>query len=231
MAWCHQATSYYLSKRWSRSMSPYGITRPHWVNTRPLPRPWVYSCDIIPVGFIFQVPYPQFSCLNKVEQAHYMKLHKQFQNGFPATPSPEETKDIQTFKVGRIPKWEIKVGYFLQIHILIPLEIPSMSLVEQNGWYLYFADNIFECIYLTETFLIHFFTEICPPRVSNGSGNNMVRHIWCDNMATSRYLNQGWPNSLMLLGITTISLHKVFLIGLGKHVWCEWIVRVNELWK
>ena len=31
MAWCHQATSHYLSQCWPRSMSPYG-TRPQWVN-------------------------------------------------------------------------------------------------------------------------------------------------------------------------------------------------------
>ena len=31
MAWCHQATSHYLSQCWPRSMSPYGITRPYWV--------------------------------------------------------------------------------------------------------------------------------------------------------------------------------------------------------
>ena len=28
MAWCHQATSHYLSQCWPRFMSPYGITRP-----------------------------------------------------------------------------------------------------------------------------------------------------------------------------------------------------------
>ena len=32
MAWCHQATSHYLSQCWPRSMSPYGVTRPQWVN-------------------------------------------------------------------------------------------------------------------------------------------------------------------------------------------------------
>ena len=32
MAWCRQATSHYLSQCWSRSLSPYGITRPQWVN-------------------------------------------------------------------------------------------------------------------------------------------------------------------------------------------------------
>ena len=33
MAWCRQATSHYLSHCWPRSLSPYGVTRPYWVNT------------------------------------------------------------------------------------------------------------------------------------------------------------------------------------------------------
>ena len=33
MAWCRQATSHYLNQCWPSSMSPYGITRPQWVNT------------------------------------------------------------------------------------------------------------------------------------------------------------------------------------------------------
>ena len=31
VAWCHQATSHYLSQCWPRSLSPYGVTRPQWV--------------------------------------------------------------------------------------------------------------------------------------------------------------------------------------------------------
>ena len=33
MAWCRQATSHYLSQCWPRSLSPYGVTRPQWVNS------------------------------------------------------------------------------------------------------------------------------------------------------------------------------------------------------
>ena len=33
MACCFQATSHYLSQCWSRSLSPYSITRPQWVNS------------------------------------------------------------------------------------------------------------------------------------------------------------------------------------------------------
>ena len=32
MAWCCQATSHYLSQCWPRSLLPYGVTRPQWVN-------------------------------------------------------------------------------------------------------------------------------------------------------------------------------------------------------
>ena len=32
MAWCRQATSHYLSQCWPRSLPPYGVTRPQWVN-------------------------------------------------------------------------------------------------------------------------------------------------------------------------------------------------------
>ena len=31
MAWCHQATSHYLSQRWPRSLTPYDVTRPQWL--------------------------------------------------------------------------------------------------------------------------------------------------------------------------------------------------------
>ena len=32
MAWCRQATSHYLTRCWPRSLPPYGVTRPQWVN-------------------------------------------------------------------------------------------------------------------------------------------------------------------------------------------------------
>ena len=31
MAWCHQATSHYLTQCWPRFLPPYGVTRPQWV--------------------------------------------------------------------------------------------------------------------------------------------------------------------------------------------------------
>ena len=32
MAWCRQAASHYLSQCWPRSLSPYGVTIPQWIN-------------------------------------------------------------------------------------------------------------------------------------------------------------------------------------------------------
>ena len=32
MDWCRQATSHYLSQRWPKFMSLYGVPRPQWVN-------------------------------------------------------------------------------------------------------------------------------------------------------------------------------------------------------
>ena len=32
MVWCRQATSHYLSQWWLSPLSPYGVTRPQWVN-------------------------------------------------------------------------------------------------------------------------------------------------------------------------------------------------------
>ena len=42
MAWCRQATNHYLNQCWPRSLLPYGVTRPQWVN----PLSWVVQ--IIP---------------------------------------------------------------------------------------------------------------------------------------------------------------------------------------
>ena len=41
MAWCCQATSHCLNQCWPRSMLPYGVTWPQWVN-KPLFRIMVY---------------------------------------------------------------------------------------------------------------------------------------------------------------------------------------------
>ena len=35
MTWCLQATSHYLSQCWPRSLLPYGVIRPQWVDSSP----------------------------------------------------------------------------------------------------------------------------------------------------------------------------------------------------
>ena len=50
MAWCH-----YLSQCWPRSLSPYGVTSPQWVNSshvmpftaKPLPEPMMIYCQYL----------------------------------------------------------------------------------------------------------------------------------------------------------------------------------------
>ena len=62
MAWCHQATSHYLSQCWHRSMSPYGITRHHWI---PVPGKGVIILKLVlwfKIGlcrvFVEQISFP-----------------------------------------------------------------------------------------------------------------------------------------------------------------------------
>ena len=53
MAWCCQATSHYLSQSWPRFMSPYGVTRPQWVNMlRPGQNDHRFVDDTIKMQFI-----------------------------------------------------------------------------------------------------------------------------------------------------------------------------------
>ena len=39
MVWCRQATSHYMNQCWPRSPTPYGVTRPHWVNSMSIGLP------------------------------------------------------------------------------------------------------------------------------------------------------------------------------------------------
>ena len=52
MAWCHQATSHYLSQCWPRSLSPYGVTRPQWVKSH---QGWVTHTHIYTVNSLILV--------------------------------------------------------------------------------------------------------------------------------------------------------------------------------
>ena len=47
MAWCRQAASHYLSQCCPRSLSPYGVTRPQWVNSLFLSGSKCHSKNIV----------------------------------------------------------------------------------------------------------------------------------------------------------------------------------------
>ena len=49
MAWCHQATSHYRSQCWPRSVPPYGVTRPQWVNSLSLTDELIHICTVMPM--------------------------------------------------------------------------------------------------------------------------------------------------------------------------------------
>ena len=56
--WCDRG----LSQRWPRSMSPYGVTRPQWVNsqkTQPIPHPCGQS-----MGYLLWLQTDLLTCLN-----------------------------------------------------------------------------------------------------------------------------------------------------------------------
>ena len=62
MVWCCQATSHYLNQCWPRSLPPYGVTRPQWVNTT---KPTFYvSCNFF------------FSILNALGLLFFFRKHK-----------------------------------------------------------------------------------------------------------------------------------------------------------
>ena len=61
MAWCRQATSHYLSQCWLRSLSPYGVTRPQWVNCL-----WNGSLSILYIPVVVAVSWQPFLHLSAV---------------------------------------------------------------------------------------------------------------------------------------------------------------------
>ena len=48
MAWCRQATNHCLNQCWPRSLPPYGVTRPQWVNS-------FWPNDVILVAQLFVI--------------------------------------------------------------------------------------------------------------------------------------------------------------------------------
>ena len=69
MAWCHQATSHYLSHCWPRSVLPYGITRSQWV--KAIQTYLQYVSSTFTKYFVHTL-----KCIWKISRpSHAMKLH------------------------------------------------------------------------------------------------------------------------------------------------------------
>ena len=68
MAWCHQATSHYLSPCWPRTRSPYGvsITRPKLIIMNEVTK-WLCACQISP-GF------PSNLCQSQITEYCFIDL-------------------------------------------------------------------------------------------------------------------------------------------------------------
>ena len=57
MAWCCQATNHYLSQCWPRSMSPYGVTMPQWVDICVyISNTFFYFCAFLTFPFMPNLP-------------------------------------------------------------------------------------------------------------------------------------------------------------------------------
>ena len=67
MAWSRQATSHYLSQCWPRSVSPYGVTRPQWVNTlRHFQMHFFHENIWISLKFVPKGPFNNISALVEI---------------------------------------------------------------------------------------------------------------------------------------------------------------------
>ena len=81
MAWCRQATSHYLSQCWPRSLSPYGVTRPQWVNgVSPIQHRATTWCNAACFFLLF------FTQWNFVQNANIIFLKHSFEILFAKHP-------------------------------------------------------------------------------------------------------------------------------------------------
>ena len=69
MAWCHQATSHYLSQCWPRSLSPYDVTRTEWVNLL-----WFFYFYRKCYHFVAESKWPTFC--RQYFQMHFLSIKK-----------------------------------------------------------------------------------------------------------------------------------------------------------
>ena len=149
MAWCHQATSHYLSQCWPRSLLPYDGTRPQCVK-------WAmyhYSCHWTQTSFDNTVHQHQDCGVSR-------KLHR-WAGGDDPEPGWLYHSSFQ---------WKHSTGINLGIYssFLTGLVFINTLRQRQNGSH--FADDTFKRIFLYEIFFI----KISLKFVRKGPVNNIL---------------------------------------------------------
>ena len=104
MAWCRQATSHYLSQCWLRSLSPYDVTRPQWVNLLA-PGSSNFKCFV-------------FKCISEinVDRSHWQLVNIGSGNGLV----PEGTKPLFELMLTRYI-----VCYWIWVNTCINFQTPT----------------------------------------------------------------------------------------------------------
>ena len=83
MAWCRQTTSHYLSQCWLSSLSPHGVTRPKWVDSRycskniTLPQ-WHTGSNMTSSIIMLMVPMSTIPLSGSLRRIAYHIWHKRF---------------------------------------------------------------------------------------------------------------------------------------------------------
>ena len=120
MAWCRQATSHYLSQCWSRSLSPYGVTRPEWVNSlRPSDALWHHRSEST---------FPQYDEISfsivMIHRVHAMKYTHGFYFVLFCTTPKQSARHLHAYSIWR--RRIINTGYF-QNHNMINTSIQNKT--------------------------------------------------------------------------------------------------------
>ena len=131
MAWCWQAPSHYLSQCWPRSMLPYGVTRPQWVNSLALGDViWYHFINIGSYNSLYTKPLlePMWICANYLWQFHNQCI-KYCWNG------------LQT---GNFKLWSCLLGAIEFIHIGLILLVTDIKLhlMSWFGYWLKIATEV-----------------------------------------------------------------------------------------
>ena len=203
MAWCHQATSHYLSQCWPRSLSPYGVTRPQWVNNRPalvqeMAWPvWGLLPNLIQWWLIVKGTLKdkrQWN-LNQIQLFSFKKLCLSILSGKWHPFCSDSMCELKTVQLLLFTSWQIlkTASKTSEVHQPKPWSARRFNTLRprQNGRH--FADNIFKCIFLDENVWISL--KISLKFVPKGPINNipaLLQIMVGAVQATSHYLNQWW---------------------------------------